>query len=207
MIRLVAPQLFSAIVYVTPVLGAYIADVYAGRYLTILGFCVVYIIGLLLTTASAWPTAGYNATDGQEHSAPFYIDDGVAQGLSFAGLFVCVSLGAGGIKSNVVVLGADQFVLPQQAAQQAAFFNCKASCEVQPRHQRPAVAAGPSPGRLECQPQPRRLGGRVAPRPVPPVPLEHRSRHFSVAGVTGRYWPLQGSTGASTSVRRRPTSS
>lgn len=105
-------------------IGAYIADVYAGRYLTILGFCVIYIFGLLLTTASAWPSdPGHNTSVTDEHRAPFYIDDGVARGLSFAGLFVCVSLGAGGIKSNVVVLGADQFILPEQAAQQAAFFN------------------------------------------------------------------------------------
>lgn len=32
-------------------------------------------------------------------------------------------LGAGGIKSNVVVLGADQFRLPEQEEQQASYFN------------------------------------------------------------------------------------
>ena len=122
-------QLFSAVVYVTPVVGAYIADVYLGRYLTILFFCVIYIFGLVLVTFGAWPSAPSldkaapltNTTDGSV--APFYIDVGLSRALSFIGLFLCVSLGAGGIKSNVVVLGADQFELPQQAVEQAAFFN------------------------------------------------------------------------------------
>jgi len=47
----------------------------------------------------------------------------VALPLAMIGLFVFVTLGAGGIKSNVVVLGADQFKLPEQAKQQESFFN------------------------------------------------------------------------------------
>ena len=35
--------LFGAVVYVTPVLGAYLADAHWGRYSTILFFCVWYI--------------------------------------------------------------------------------------------------------------------------------------------------------------------
>ena len=106
-------SLFGACVYVTPVLGAYVADVHWGRYKTILVFCILYIIGLACTTAGAWPTHGSGLT----------IDPSLALGLSMAGLFLGVTLGAGGIKSNVIVLGADQFELPAQAAQQASFFN------------------------------------------------------------------------------------
>ena len=105
--------LFSAVVYVTPVLGAYVADVVWGRYRTILFFCSIYIVGLVMTTAGAWPTAGEG----------FVIPKELALGLSLTGLFLCVSIGAGGIKSNVVVFGAEQFVLPEQTTQQAAFFN------------------------------------------------------------------------------------
>ena len=106
-------SLFGALVYITPVLGAYMADVKWGRYRTIKYFCLMYIAGLALTTAGAWPTEGPG----------FTIHPNLALGLSLSGLFVGVTVGAGGIKSNVVVLGADQFVLPEQATEQAAFFN------------------------------------------------------------------------------------
>jgi len=43
--------------------------------------------------------------------------------LALVGLFAGVSVGAGGIKSNVVVLGADQFEIPAQINEQASFFN------------------------------------------------------------------------------------
>ena len=78
--------LFGSIVYITPVLGAYIADVHLGRFKTIAGFCALYIFGLALTTAGAWPTAGDDA-----------LPEGVAMALVMVGLFVFVTLGAGGI--------------------------------------------------------------------------------------------------------------
>lgn len=106
-------SLFSSIVYITPVLGAYIADVHWGRYKTTFVFCIIYIIGLMLTTVGAWPTTGPG----------FTIHPDLALALSLSGLFAGVTIGAGGIKSNVVVLGADQFELPAQAEQQASFFN------------------------------------------------------------------------------------
>jgi peptide/histidine transporter 3/4 len=105
-------SLFGSIVYLTPVLGAYIADVYLGRFKTIAIFCAIYIIGLALTTAGAWPTDGDNA-----------IPREMALGFTMVGLFAFVTIGAGGIKSNVVVLGADQFKLPEQEHHQASFFN------------------------------------------------------------------------------------
>ena len=106
-------QLFGAIVYITPVLGAYMADVRWGRYRTICIFSILYLFGLVLTTAGAWPTDGPGAL----------LNADVALALSLTGLFGGVTIGAGGIKSNVVVLGADQFELPAQAEQQASFFN------------------------------------------------------------------------------------
>ena len=42
---------------------------------------------------------------------------------ALTGLFAGVAIGAGGIKSNVVVLGADQFELPAQKIEQDSFFN------------------------------------------------------------------------------------
>ena len=36
-------SMFSSLVYVTPVLGAYLADAHWGRYKTILFFCILYL--------------------------------------------------------------------------------------------------------------------------------------------------------------------
>ena len=83
------------------------ADAHWGRYKTICIFCALYIVGLGLATVGAWPD----------------LDQKWALLFSLTGLFVGVTVGAGGIKSNVVVLGADQFELPAQAEQQASFFN------------------------------------------------------------------------------------
>ena len=61
----------------------------ACRYKTIMGFCVVYVLGMLACTAAAHPSV-------------------LSPGLFFFGLFGGVAIGSGGIKPNVVVLGADQ---------------------------------------------------------------------------------------------------
>ncbi len=67
---------WNGAVYVTPLLGGYIADTYLGRYQTILVFSVIYVLGLGLFLFGAIP-------------------GGVNQGLIFTGMYI-VALGAGG---------------------------------------------------------------------------------------------------------------
>ena len=50
-------QLWSGCVYVTPLVGGYIADVYLGRYRTLLVFSGFYLLGLLLFIFGAVPSA------------------------------------------------------------------------------------------------------------------------------------------------------
>jgi POT family proton-dependent oligopeptide transporter len=79
--------------YVTPILGAVIADQYLGKYNTIVIFCLVYIVGLLVLTCTAIPSA-------LDHNA----------GLGgFIVAVIVIGLGTGGIKSNVAPLIADQY--------------------------------------------------------------------------------------------------
>lgn len=79
--------------YVTPILGAVIADQYLGKYNTIVIFCFVYIVGLLILTLTSIPVA-------LEHGA----------GLGgFIVAILIIGLGTGGIKSNVAPLIADQY--------------------------------------------------------------------------------------------------
>jgi len=84
---------FQFFCYVTPILGAIIADQYLGRYKTIVLFCTVYWIGLLILWTTALPTsmAGGHALGG------------------YVATIVIIGFGTGGIKSNIAPLIADQY--------------------------------------------------------------------------------------------------
>ncbi|CAB4419192.1 unnamed protein product [Rhizophagus irregularis] len=84
---------FQFFCYITPLIGAIVADQYFGRYNTILLFCIIYMVGLTVLTATATPMA-------------------IAAKAAFPGLIVSmiiIGLGTGGIKSNVSPLVADQY--------------------------------------------------------------------------------------------------
>jgi POT family proton-dependent oligopeptide transporter len=78
---------------VTPILGAIIADQYLGRYKTIVLFCGVYWIGLLILWTTALPTS---------------LAHGHALG-GYIATIVIIGFGTGGIKSNIAPLIADQY--------------------------------------------------------------------------------------------------
>ncbi|KAJ5481131.1 Peptide transporter PTR2 [Penicillium diatomitis] len=88
-----SPVLIGMCETVTPILGAIVADQYLGKYKTIVLFCGVYLIGLLILVLTSLPIA-------LEHGA----------GLpGFIVSILIVGLGTGGIKSNVAPLIADQY--------------------------------------------------------------------------------------------------
>ncbi|KAM5355062.1 hypothetical protein ACJ41O_001708 [Fusarium nematophilum] len=84
---------FQWFCYVTPILGAIIADQYLGKYKTILVFCVFYWIGLIVL----WTTA-----------LPVSMDHGAGKAGYIVAIIV-IGLGTGGIKSNIAPLIADQY--------------------------------------------------------------------------------------------------
>lgn len=77
----------------TPIFGAIIADQYLGKYNTILIFCLVYIVGLLILVVTSIPSA---------------LSAGAGLG-GFVAAIVVIGIGTGGIKSNVAPLIADQY--------------------------------------------------------------------------------------------------
>ncbi|KAF7558009.1 hypothetical protein G7Z17_g339 [Cylindrodendrum hubeiense] len=84
---------FQWFCYVTPILGAIIADQYLGKYKTILIFCSFYWVGLVILWTTSLPTA-------------------MAHGASMPGYIIAIiviGLGTGGIKSNIAPLIADQY--------------------------------------------------------------------------------------------------
>ncbi|EFY89900.1 hypothetical protein MAC_04109 [Metarhizium acridum CQMa 102] len=84
---------FQWFCYVTPILGAIISDQYLGKYKTILIFCCIYWVGLLIL----WTT-----------SLPVSIENGAGLG-GYVTALVVIGLGTGGIKSNIAPLIADQY--------------------------------------------------------------------------------------------------
>ncbi|KAG5977772.1 hypothetical protein E4U56_006891 [Claviceps arundinis] len=84
---------FQWLCYVTPILGAIISDQYLGKYKTIVIFCGVYWLGLVIL----WTT-----------SLPVAIENGAGLG-GYVTAIIIIGFGTGGIKSNIAPLIADQY--------------------------------------------------------------------------------------------------
>ncbi|KAI9195020.1 hypothetical protein LWI28_010902 [Acer negundo] len=111
-------------IWVTPVLGAYVADAYLGRYWTFLISSLIYLSGMcLLTLAVSLPSLKpppcklTNVADCQKAS-PLQL------GVFFGALYV-LTVGTGGTKPNISTIGADQFdeFEPKEKKQKLSFFN------------------------------------------------------------------------------------
>ncbi|KAJ2781210.1 peptide transporter ptr2 [Coemansia javaensis] len=79
--------------YITPILGAVIADQYWGKYRTILVFSVVYLVGDLVLTLTSIPVS-------------------IRAGGAFPGLVIAIiiiGLATGAVKSNVSPMVAEQY--------------------------------------------------------------------------------------------------
>lgn len=87
----------TCLAYLSPVLGAIVADGWLGRYPTILRFGIIYVIGLAVLASGALSTSVGATLSAQRV-------------LSLGGLFF-VCLGTGGIKPCVSSFGADQITL------------------------------------------------------------------------------------------------
>ncbi|XP_004577909.2 solute carrier family 15 member 2 [Ochotona princeps] len=84
---------FSSLCYFTPILGAAIADSWLGKFKTIIYLSLVYVLGHVIKSLSAFPILGGTVV----HTV-----------LSLIGLSL-IALGTGGIKPCVAAFGGDQF--------------------------------------------------------------------------------------------------
>ncbi|KAI7837321.1 hypothetical protein COHA_008836 [Chlorella ohadii] len=109
-------QIWSGTCYLTPLLGAFIADTWLGRFRVILSFSCIYMLGLVgLLLSAALP--GLKPQQGEGATS-------ASQGVFWAGMYL-VALGEGGIKPCVMPFGADQFdeTDPRQAKRVPQFFS------------------------------------------------------------------------------------
>lgn len=111
-------------VWMTPVLGAYVADALLGRYWTFLIACAIYLSGMSLLTLSVSvhplkPTPCSDPTGVNCEKVT------TLQLAVFFGALYTLALGTGGTKPNISTIGADQFddFDPKEKAHKISFFN------------------------------------------------------------------------------------
>lgn len=106
---------FVALCYLTPILGAIIADSWLGKFKTIVYLSIVYTIGQVIMAISAIHDITDTNRDGTPDNMTFHI------AMSMLGLLL-IALGTGGIKPCVAAFGGDQFE-EHQEKQRSTFFS------------------------------------------------------------------------------------
>ncbi|XVF08248.1 hypothetical protein REPUB_Repub06bG0210300 [Reevesia pubescens] len=105
--------------YITPIIGAFLADAYFGRYWTIAGLSIVSIFGMILVTLSASMT-GLKPSCNGDTCQPTVVQSAVV----FVALYM-IALGNGGMKPCISSFGADQFdeTDENERKKKSSFFN------------------------------------------------------------------------------------
>ncbi|KAL4378303.1 hypothetical protein GQ457_02G004070 [Hibiscus cannabinus] len=113
-------------VWMTPILGAYIADAHLGRYWTFVFSSAIYLTGMaLLTLAVSVPALrppscghGLKGVNCDKRASAFQV------GVFYCALYI-IAIGTGGTKPNISTMGADQFddFEPKERVQKLSFFN------------------------------------------------------------------------------------
>ncbi|XP_028627404.1 solute carrier family 15 member 1 [Grammomys surdaster] len=106
---------FVALCYLTPILGALIADSWLGKFKTIISLSIVYTIGQAVISVSSINDLTDHDHNGTPDSLPVHV------ALSMIGLAL-IALGTGGIKPCVSAFGGDQFEEGQEK-QRNRFFS------------------------------------------------------------------------------------
>lgn len=111
---------WSGAVWITPLLGAYLADSYLGRFWTFTVSSLIYVLGMmLLTMAVSLKTFKPTCSNGICNKAS------TSQIAFFYLSLYIIALGSGGTKPNISTFGADQFddFNPHEKRIKASFFN------------------------------------------------------------------------------------
>ncbi|KAG5554231.1 hypothetical protein RHGRI_011929 [Rhododendron griersonianum] len=108
-------------IWMTPILGAYMADAHLGRYWMFLIACAIYLTGMcLLTLSVSVPGLRPPSCDTTGDCKISTLQYGM-----FFGALYTLAVGTGGTKPNISTIGADQFddFEPKEKARKLSFFN------------------------------------------------------------------------------------
>ncbi|CAH2046244.1 unnamed protein product, partial [Thlaspi arvense] len=111
-------------IFLTPILGAYVADAHLGRYLTFVISSAIYFLGMLVLTLSV-SIPGIKPPECSTADANDCEKTSVLQLAVFFGALYTLAIGTGGTKPNISTIGADQFdeFDPKEKIQKMSFFN------------------------------------------------------------------------------------
>ncbi|KAG5236385.1 proton-dependent oligopeptide transport family protein [Salix suchowensis] len=111
-------------IWLTPILGAYVADAHLGRYWTFVTASIIYLTGMSLLTLSVSlpalrPPICTNA------AVETCKEASTVQLAVFLGALYTLAIGTGGTKPNISTIGAEQFddFHPEEKAYKLSFFN------------------------------------------------------------------------------------
>lgn len=111
-------------IWMTPILGAYVADAHLGRFWTFLIASSIYLSGMsLLTLAVSLPTL--KPPQCHELDVTKCKKASTLQLAVFYGALYTLAIGTGGTKPNISTIGADQFddFHPKEKSHKLSFFN------------------------------------------------------------------------------------
>ncbi|XP_028770067.1 protein NRT1/ PTR FAMILY 5.2-like [Neltuma alba] len=111
-------------IWITPILGAYVADAHLGRYWTFLIASMIYLSGMCLLTISVSlpslkpPKCTEKDLTSCQKASPLQL-------AVFYGALYTLAIGTGGTKPNISTIGADQFddFDPKEKSSKLSFFN------------------------------------------------------------------------------------
>ncbi|TVU30410.1 hypothetical protein EJB05_22031 [Eragrostis curvula] len=113
---------WAGTVFLTPLIGAFVADAYLGRYWTFVAGSAVYLMGMLLLTLAVSVPALKPPPCDAGGACPRA--SALQLAVYFGGLYT-IALGHGGTKPNISTIGADQFddFHPAERLRKLSFFN------------------------------------------------------------------------------------
>ncbi|GMY27075.1 protein NRT1/ PTR FAMILY 5.2-like [Fagus crenata] len=111
-------------IWITPILGAYVADAHLGRYWTFIIASIIYLSGMILLTLSVSlnnlkpPRCVEANVENCKKASTLHL-------AIFYGALYTLAVGTGGTKPNISTIGADQFdeFDPKEKAHKLSFFN------------------------------------------------------------------------------------
>ncbi|ONM05976.1 protein NRT1/ PTR FAMILY 5.2 isoform X2 [Zea mays] len=113
-------------IWMTPIIGAYVADAHLGRYRTFMVASVIYLSGMILLTLAVSLPALRPPKCGAGTADPDCVHKATSEqlGVFFLALYI-LAVGTGGTKPNISTIGADQFddAHPRERAHKLSFFN------------------------------------------------------------------------------------